>query len=125
MILSFPKQKSWHDIHFLDFFGFGRSDSLYSRPKRIASKNAGSPRKAPAISFHQGFFDFGLLTISFKFATSASKTATRSFSFIMVMVGPFLPIDILHFHHTEHLAGHQWVVGIGFSFHETPRDRRQ
>src|SRR5260370_25591991 len=101
---------------FLGLFGLGRNDSRYSRPRRIASRKAGSPANVPAIRFHQGVSSFELTTISFNFATSASKAATRSFSFIVFMADPFLPAGILHFYHTEYLAGHQRIVGMRFSF---------
>lgn len=41
--------------HFATVYRFlGRSDSRYSRPKRMASSNAGSFAKAPTTYCHQG-----------------------------------------------------------------------
>src|SRR6266849_4021772 len=77
------------DVHYLRrFFGLGRRDSLYSLPNRMASSNAGSFAKAPAIFSVQGLES--LSSFFFSRATSASRAATRSFSFIVFMADPLL-----------------------------------
>src|SRR5439155_25137031 len=58
---------------FLAFLDFGRSDSRYSRPRRIASSNTGSFAKMSSIFSIQGvesIFSFLLIraTLSSKFA---------------------------------------------------------
>src|SRR6266478_331580 len=74
--------------HFRRFFGLGRSDSLYSRPSRIASSNAGSFANAPTISSVQDLEFPSIFCLSR--ATSASRAVTRSFSFSVFMADPFL-----------------------------------
>src|SRR5262249_27993154 len=57
----------------------GRKDSRYFCPRRIASRNAGSPAKAPQIASVQGTSGpTELSTRTLRRATSTSRAATRA-----------------------------------------------